>query len=157
MRTIIGKIKSIEAENYKAVIEIPNFGELPGVPIRFENEPKTGDEVIALVDDNESVAIYCPLKILTVNDFVGIARSGNKMDFELNGGIKTTTQSGIEFNLSKNGKIKLSNNSTNLKKVLMDIAMAHMKIKTIDGQVLDPGSINDGVKLIQTINQLFYE
>lgn len=113
MKTTIGKIKSIEKSDYKCIISFGKFGEIKGIPLRFENEPLVEDEVLCFIDDYESVAVYIPLKVLTVNDFVGIARSDYKLEFTEEGEIIITTASGAKMNF-KDNKWIYNNNTTKL-------------------------------------------
>jgi hypothetical protein len=89
MKVLIGKIEKIDKSNYICdSIDLGVAGKLRGVPLRFENEPHAGDEVICFIDDFDSVAIYVPLRELSTKDFIGIARSGHKIEFTEEGEIK---------------------------------------------------------------------
>lgn len=85
----------VDKNNYRCTIDIPGGGKVNGLPVRFENEPKIGDEVLCIIlpDPFGNDAIYVPLKTLSKDSFTGIARQGYKIDFTDNG-IEISTPSG---------------------------------------------------------------
>lgn len=88
-------IGEVDKDNYGCTIEIPGSGKVNGIPVRVENEPKSGDEVlcIKLPDPFGNDVIYLPLKTLSGSTFTGIARQGYKLEFT-DSGINITSPSG---------------------------------------------------------------
>lgn len=118
MIELLGKIKTINKDNYEAEVELSNKGMMICSALRFENEPNEGDEVLIFTDEFKSRGIYIPLKILHTEDFVGIARSGYKLEFTKDGEIKlfnkyskiTIKDKDIKIDTGS-GKIELSSDS----------------------------------------------
>lgn len=91
----------VDKDSYRCIIDIPEAGLVNGIPLRVENEPKVGDEVVVFILDDpyQNDALYMPLKALTGDSFTGIARQGFKMEF---------TDDGIHFSgKGEDGKMKL--------------------------------------------------
>lgn len=101
MKIYTGVIDKI-LDNDKYIIEanIKGYGIIKSVPLRFENEPLVGDEVLVIILDDvfESASVYIPFRDLTKDDFIGIARRGFKMEFTDSQGIEITS-AGVKINI----------------------------------------------------------
>lgn len=105
MKIYTGVIKEVtDIDKYLIDVDIKSYGVMKSVPLRFENEPKAGDEVLVILLDElfESTSVYIPFRHLTEEDFIGIRRHGYKVQF-LNeeGGILISSDDEVTINIDR--------------------------------------------------------
>lgn len=102
-----------DKDTYECEIEVDEYGTLKGIPTRFVNEPKDGDEVWCIVFDEifNNECIYIPLNILK-EQFIGMARQGFKMEFKDDEIQVTSKQITIDI---KKDKLEIGTASGNIK------------------------------------------
>jgi len=131
MIQIKGKVKGdVNQDTYECTIEVDEYGTLKGIPVRFVNEPKEGDEVWCIIYDSiyGNECIYIPLNILN-DQFIGVARKDFKVEFTDN-----------DFKVTSN------NVTIDIKNDEMEITTSSGKIK-LEGTHAEISGFSTGVKM----------